>query len=367
MKRWWWLLVVALVLVLVVSLVSQLSQRERRLDLGFQGEAARNPLFLAERLLVQLGSQADSVAVVPEPEALAPADTLIMVTPAYTLTRQRLAGLLDWVEGGGFLIAQVRDQYDLSSVNESNLLLETLGVDVMPSVAPEDPSDRPSLDATGLSVFFEGFLRLQPTGVEPLFRIADEHGALLLQYGLGDGRVTVLTDLTIFSNERLVEADHADFLWELAVRHLGDGKVWLQYSHRVPSLLALLFHHGWMLVLGLSLALVAWLWQRGLRFGPMVVPFGTGRRSLLDHIQASGRFLWRHNLAPVLLAAVRRRSQRRLVRRISGWRSLGDEARAVQAARLAGLSPEAVGKALRADHTDDFLTTVKILKKLETL
>ena len=359
---------VLLLLLLLLGLASQLSWRERTLDLGFQGEAARNPLYLAERLLVALGREADGVRVVPEGARLAATDTLLMATPSYTLTRGQMDGLLDWVVRGGHLITRVHDEYDPLDTWGTDLLLDALEVSVTRS-GDDDPgaSARRSREATGLALRFDGGLRLHPMGDEPLFRIDAEHGAYVLQYGRGEGLVTLLTDLSVLHNDALVEADHAEFLWQLAGQAAGAGKIWLQYTRQVPSLLALLLRHAWMPLLGLALCLAAWLWARARRFGPLLEARVEARRSLLDHVRASGRFFWRHNLSPVLLAAVRRRGQRRLARRIPGWRGLNDAERARHAARLARLPPEAVQVALRADRTDDFFNTVKILSKLATL
>jgi len=361
--------IIGLVLLgVVVALVFQLSWQSQVLDLGFQGEAARNPLYLAERLLVALARQADGLRVVPERERLAPGDTLVMNTPSYTLTRQQMNALLDWVAGGGHLISRVHDEYDPYEDWGTDLLLDTLEIGVDGDGADDrDAAGQHSRSATGLEVRFAGRLRLQPAADEALFRIGDESGAYLLQYGWGEGWLTVLTDLSVFDNERLMEADHAEFFWQLMGAGADSGSIWLQYTRQVPSLLELLLRHAWMPLLGGTLALAAWLWQRAWRFGPLLVSTEAGRRSLLDHVQASGRFLWRRQLAAVLLAAVRRRSQRRLARRVPGWRKLGDDERAVHAARLARLPLSEVRAALTADRTDDFLSTVQILSKLANL
>ncbi len=54
----------------------------------------------------------------------------------------------------------------------------------------------------------------------------------------------------------------------------------------------------------LSLLFVLWLWRAPLRFGPQINDEQMVRRSLLEHIQASGYYRWHNNQSGYLLAKV---------------------------------------------------------------
>ncbi|MFO7642625.1 MAG: DUF4350 domain-containing protein, partial [Candidatus Competibacteraceae bacterium] len=62
--------------------------------------------------------------------------------------------------------------------------------------------------------------------------------------------MTLLTDINLFSNARLPDHDHADFLWALSQQN-PNGQIWLQYRMLLPSLAQLLWQHAWMPLLGL--------------------------------------------------------------------------------------------------------------------
>jgi hypothetical protein len=88
----------------------------------------------------------------------------------------------------------------------------------------------------------------------------------------------------------------------------------LVYAAQVPSLWRTMLQHSWMAWLPLLLALLAWLWARMQRFGPLLPAPATERRSLLEHIVASGEHLYRYGYAHRLHDAVRAAFLRRLRR-----------------------------------------------------
>ena len=65
----------------------------------------------------------------------------------------------------------------------------------------------------------------------------------------------------------------------------------------------------------LLLALLAWLWMRMQRFGPLLPPPMPARRSLLEHVEASGEHLLRYGKLGVLHGAMRDAVLARLRRR----------------------------------------------------
>ncbi len=110
----------------------------------------------------------------------------------------------------------------------------------------------------------------------------------------GRGQVTLLIDLSLFANQRLINHDHADFLWALFQQNPAGGAFWLQYRMLTPSLVELLWQRAWMPLLGILLTLLATLWRYSRRLGPCLTPRSSEQRRLAEHLQASSRFLWRH-------------------------------------------------------------------------
>jgi hypothetical protein len=311
MKRYWlWLIPLGLLALflaggLVLWLSQNLVQRGEEVYAG-QGDAARrNPFYAADRLLTRLGLTVRSARRLADlPDSLDAADTLLVAIPTYALSDADSRRLLDWVAGGGHLIVGVQHEHEPGQGLDHLLNLLQVGSHRVETPVTEpvpvglDPATPP------FQVRFQSDLRL--------------NDAFWQQLRWGQGRVTLLADLSVFTNGRLADHDHADFLWALLQQQDRGGEVWLQYRMLAPSLAQLLWQHAWMPLLGLILTLLAALWRYSRRLGPVLAPRSGERRRLEEHLQASSRFLWRHGAGPALLQAARQYTLRRLERRQAG-------------------------------------------------
>ncbi|MCP5158669.1 MAG: DUF4350 domain-containing protein [Gammaproteobacteria bacterium] len=277
---WWWL-------------SQNLVQRREEIYTGYAEIAQRNPLYSADRLLTRLGRTVHSVRRLDElPHLLDPADTLLIVIPSYALSEIESQQLLAWVHTGGHLLVGVQHAYEPGQ-GLDHLLNRLAMRSHRVGEAISDPI-QVTLNETmpPLQVRFRSDLRL--------------HDAFWQSLRWGEGRVTLLTDLSLFTNARLIEHDHADFLWALLQPDSRPGgEIWLQYRMLTPSLWQLLWRHAWMPLLGMMLTLLAALWSYSRRLGPLRVPRSGEQRRLAEHLQASSHFLWRHGAGPMLLQAAR--------------------------------------------------------------
>jgi hypothetical protein len=82
--------------------------------------------------------------------------------------------------------------------------------------------------------------------------------------------------------------------------------------------------------------LVCWLWAASRRFGPALPAPRSQRRSLVEHIGASGRFLWREARGTALYEAVLDELRQRNRLRHPAWAELPVEEMAQRAAALSG-------------------------------
>ncbi len=292
---------------LFLWLYENLVQRSEEVYTGFDETVARNSFYMAEQLLSRLGRAAHGVRRLSDlPQPLGPEDTLLVAVPTYVLSAAETRRLLDWIERGGHLIISVRHEYAPEQGHDPLLNQFAVRSHAAGPAAPEpetvvlDPINPP------LQVRFQSGLRLNE--------------AFWQQYRWGQGRVTLLTDIDVFSNARLLDHDHADFLWALSQQNPG-GQVWLQYRMLLPSLAQLLWRNAWMPLLGLMLTLLAALWRYSRRLGPLLAPRADEQRRLAEHLQASSRFLWRHGAGPTLLQAARHYTLRRLDRHHGGLSS----------------------------------------------
>jgi hypothetical protein len=147
----------------------------------------------------------------------------------------------------------------------------------------------------------------------PLY--SDRHGWAVRVYQEGKGHIVLLAD-SYFDNAHLPEFDNAA-LW-LSLLHLPQAKPELTIVRNLATLpwYQRLWHAVPLLLFGLALGALLWLWNGLPRFGAILPAPETERRALIEHIDASSRWLWHKNGgAQLLLDAMRRQTFATLLRR----------------------------------------------------
>lgn len=121
----------------------------------------------------------------------------------------------------------------------------------------------------------------------------DAAGNVVRVYGEGRGYVVLLAR-NYFNNHHLVRYDHAEMLLGLAglVRHPGQQILIVRGLDMAKWYEALWtnFYPG---LIGVGCILLLLLWTALRRFGPPLPEPLQERRSLIEHIDASGRWLWK--------------------------------------------------------------------------
>jgi len=317
-----------------------------------QGEAARNDLLAAQRLVNAMGGTAKSEYAYTQPPAGDPRQTvLVLPTERRILTARQRGQLIKWIEDGGHLVAVTYSLEGDDAVRDE--LLEKIGIrqylnkpaSRRPAQQTQQDGDAQAGDGQGqprsrprrvprvlavcpaqresgalaprfgpgagntMHVCFDPRFRIETKG-EKLWESADAAGSHAITVARGTGRITVLTDYDFMRNLAIGHADHADFL--LAVIGFRPGlAVWFIPREDVAGIVSLAWRYGWpvLMLLGAWIALV--LWRAGSRLGPIEPEPEAARRSIEEHVRAIGEYLWRRGEVLVLwkseLAAVRRR------------------------------------------------------------
>lgn len=293
------------------------------------GEARRNPLYA-----LQVALEKDDIRVharrrlqlLPGGEPvvpLAPRDTMVLYNDPRTLNAAETTALLAWVQGGGHLIVRTPPR-GLVARNAPAPLLDALQLRLLGDKhsACETVRGAATPDADGndndndWSMMFCGSRRFNLAGANPVHSWGDlKRGYVFARIVRGAGSVDVLADLDFLGSDKLDDpASHVLARQLLQPNHRA-GTVHLVYAARMPSLWATLILHSWMAWGPLLLALALWLWRRMQRFGPPLAAPASERRSLLEHIVASGEHAYRYGYAHLLHAAVRAAFLARLRRR----------------------------------------------------
>jgi hypothetical protein len=130
-----------------------------------------------------------------------------------------------------------------------------------------------------------------------------ERSEHILYFDWGEGAVTFLSDTHIWTNQRIDCHDHAYALWSLVNLN---GRVWILVNQDAPSLSAIIWHKAPYGLLACILALILWLWSKSQILGPVFVQQILARRSLTEHLYATGVLLWRKLQSPQLLIVLRK-------------------------------------------------------------
>ena len=341
---------------------------EKRINLPPRGEAGYNPLYALKQAL-----QADQVKVESRQRLnlsthrLGEHDTLLVLNDPRTMTPADSRMLLDWVAGGGHLVVRTPS---MEGWQEDGIaaLLDDLAV-----VPMEDSARCEPMQVEGQEPhreFCEGS-RFTFDGVEPELAWGDlDAGYVYARLAHGKGHVDVLAEFDFLTNEGsdsdasastgdgprtggLRDIPHRALARQVLAPNYGQGTMHLVYAAQMPSLLRSVLTRGWPVWLPLLLALLAWLWLRMQRFGPQRPSPGGQRRSLLEHVRASGEHLFRYNKRAMLYAAVRKSFLARLRRRDPLAAALGGEPQVHAIAARAGVPAELVRTALQAPASHD--------------
>lgn len=388
-----WIISVLLVLAVAAGgygIYLNLEKVETNHEISFEGEARDNPLLAARIFLNRMGISAEtkdsmhSIADLPDIKT-----TLLITAKRSSLSREKTEELYDWIENGGHLITRVTHESpfvdllgtdeDVEDYSSGDNLQEMLDVEVMRREDIDDDDKHIHLKGSkkDLALDIESFLPIQIEddflGKDELItlKVHDNEFVFMLRRKIGNGMVTLVSDLRIINNRGIRSADHAELLWHLVNVENTPDNVWLIYNDDVPALWEILWQQAWALILSLTALLLIWLYSSSHRFGPLIPKESEDRRSLLEHIQASGNFYWKHQQKQKLIDSSRAALEDRLKVVNPSWRQLSNEEKIVHLSERFGLSQTTAHKllfdqkvALKKTSADEFTDIVKQLEEI---
>ncbi len=352
------LLAISLVLFAVLAagvwFMSKIERVTHIKELGYPGEARYNPLLAARRLLETMQIKVKAVHHLPHiKHSLQPGDVLFWVQNYRALSVEKSQTVLDWVAHGGHAL-MISNSIENQEDTEQDPLLEALHV----QQRSLELTDQAILDTPPATVRLPDAettfqVDFQPDYVLNLKETAQPTETHVLHLPHEKGHVTVLSDVWFLHNARIGEHDHAHFFWALLNLQQRPERVWLVYplnrglvdnsgirrkptqqsncedceagdgaDSEAPSLWALAWNKAWFLLISLCALIIAMLWLASRRFGALLTPSSTQRRRLLEHIEASGEFLWQTGQANQLLRGLRQEVFKDLQRQQPTWLSL---------------------------------------------
>ncbi len=204
-----------------------------------------------------------------------------------------------------------------------------------------------------------------PGAPAPLW--ADTGSNTVRAYAEGKGRVVMVAS-NYFDNGTLQARDHAELLLGLVALHPGKGHVTIIKYLDVLPWYQLLWERAYMLALGCATLLALALWAALRRFGPLLPEPVSERRSLMEHIDASGAWLWRASGGrELLLSATRDDTLAQVRRRAPALMRLPEHELAEALAAQCALSAAQIKEALygaAASHPTQFARQIRTLQTL---
>ena len=314
-RRW---LVVALI-VLVAALLYSIEWVEVARDDGFSDEARRNPYLAAQQFAAHYGiesvivSQADVFA-----GQLETFDGVLLMPSTRRLFAVAAADeVLDWVASGGHLVTAVALDWNDAEGRSGDPIIDPIGLRLYPVaqidtildlMVPNElcPETASLADVHGLPgvqhVDFPLRSRLDAEGLVLTATAVNAAGPQMVQVAYGDGVVTAATSFEGLENRMIGCHQHAHWLRKL----VGDGNsAWWLLDFEALPLWALVYRDYALLVKGLALVLLLWLWRRMFRPAPVVaIPAGR-QRATMERVAGHARFLWQQQAGSRLLDALR--------------------------------------------------------------
>jgi hypothetical protein len=216
---------------------------------------------------------------------------------------------------------------------------------------------------------------VRPSQPEPLFS-RDAVGARVAELSVGKGRVVVVSSFEPFRWKNLLSHDHAEFVAHLvapaegAVLPVGaDALKPMVVMATMPDgggFAAWLREYAWTVLVTALLLLAGWLARVVPRFGPLLPPLETSRRSLVEHFSACGRWFARRGEWQTLVEPVRRRFMTQLLRRYPKVSAMSGNQRTVWLARHFNVSEEAAARTLVVPVSSQ-REAMEVLSRIRTL
>lgn len=284
------------------------------------GEPSFNPLFALRETLRRDGVDAETRRTLDLPAMrLQARDTVLLLDDPRQLAPEQVDQLADWVEYGGHLLLRMPRADE--ALDGERTLLGRFGI--MPSEAAPRCQPWQVQGQEEHQEFCAGprFTLDENARAERRWGDAADDTLAYARLRYGSGRVDVLADMDFLRNGQdekdtgLRDLPHRDLARLVLAPNYGKGRMHLVYAAEAPSLWRTVLQRGWPIWLPLLLALLAWLWMRAQRFGPLLPSPRQERRSLLEHVRASGEHLHRYGKSPLLYDAVRQSFLARLRRR----------------------------------------------------
>ncbi|HEU4786974.1 MAG TPA: DUF4350 domain-containing protein, partial [Gemmatimonadaceae bacterium] len=351
-----WLLVGALATAFVAWIARHTYWVDVKVPMPPKREARTNPFYAAERFAEALGARATRGRAfgAPSPEAI-----VVLSGWNPSLSAERSTAIQRWVDAGGRLVTDQTLMGNEEFERWSGIVSDTkraagacddcaVGEGITEGrnygcVLLTEVGDAPPTSAPGYRVCDLGQSALT-TRHRIAWGLRDKSELHAVRVGVGRGSITVI-NASPFLYRALFDGDHGRLFVAATELRAGDEVYFLSDDDH-PSLLAWVWRAGKPAIVLAFAALALMLWRGSVRFGPLVAPEPTARRSLAEQIRGTAQFTLRFGRGAPLHAACVRALEDAAKRRVNGYTTLLPDERTSALAGLTGFKREALAAAI---------------------
>ncbi len=371
-------------------------------------EALRNPYLAAQQFMTRSGVEVTDVDSLARLDELNAVGTLFFSDANQVQSPRQLEQVMDWLDVGGnviyaansttfeddLLLAEFEVEVDWADYEneeggDDRPLSETMREynrqlrqgksreEIASSLADEEGSltrIRFGDDIGEIEVAFDNDrILLHPYIADseynagehsPFSWSASDYGVHMMQFEVGSGLLTIISDPQVWTSYQIDLHDHAYLLWLLSSQ---DGNFAILRSVVGDSIWVLLRRNAGELLLATGLLVMLWIWRRGYRFGRMVPRDLSHTRALGEFFSSVSHYLWHHRHAAYLIAPLRQQVQRRASLMLAGFSEADQQQQYQLLADRCELNAAAIARAF--DDSDfneaSFVQTVRLLKRIE--
>jgi hypothetical protein len=351
---------------------------------GLKGQARTNQFLAAERLLLNRDFNVHHIYNEYQiTRFMNDTGTIFFSEIRDSFNPHTLEKLIGWVESGGNLIISAAPyQEDIISHNYIDYFLEYVNVEVdaNPDIdfdEGESPLELQDIKFTlpgiaeELVVTLDNYIILCDTDNWASWIIEHNGYNLLLQFKIGKGLLSIASSLSFMRNSMIGEKDNVALFWYLVSQGSPENEVWFIWRRDVRSFWEILFHYAWMFLASLFICLIFFIWKQGRRFGPVIKITDTVRRSIIEHVYASGRFLWNNKEHSTLLQALKQAVMNKLKLKPLVWNrdTLFEAYYFEYLKKITGLNEEEIDILINSEmqktlSKKDFLHQAQILERM---
>ncbi len=375
---------------------------------GWSVDALRNPYLAAQQFMNRSGIEVTDVDSLARLDELSSVGTLFFSDANQVQSPRQLEQVMDWLDVGGNVIYSANStasgddllleefevevdwaDYETEKKSEDKPFSETMREynrqleegktreDIARALADEEISlTRVSFgdDIGDVDVAFDNSRILSHPYIAdaeyaagkhtPFSWSVSERGVHMMQFEVGSGLLTIVSDPNIWNSYQIDLYDHAYLLWLLSAQ---EGNFAILRSVVRDSIWTLMRRNAGELLIAAGLLILVWIWRMGYRFGRLVPRDLSRTRAMGEHFTSVSHYLWHRRYGNYLVKPLRQQVLRRASLTLPEF-SRADPVRQNELlAERCELNLATIARAFSEQDFNEtsFVQTVRLLKRIE--